>query len=104
MGAVLRTKFYSVKSKELKDFIEKNNIKCFIADSRFKNQDSHTNTQSSKMPIGLILGSEASGFNDFPSSLYDSCEKISIKMENGMESLNVAVCGGILMNNLIKTS
>ena len=99
MGAALKLKLHSIKSSLLKEFIESNNIKTFIADiadSSF-NKGNYINTHKR---IGLVLGSEANGFKGFPSDLYNQLEKISIKMTKDVESLNVAVCGGILMNKL----
>ena len=99
MGAALKLKLHSIKSSLLKEFIESNNIKTYIADisGSTYNEGNYNNTHKR---IGLVLGSEANGFKGFPNDLYDQLEKISIKMSKDVESLNVAVCGGILMNKL----
>ena len=54
---------------------------------------------SSGRGIALVLGNEASG----PSAVVkELCESVTIPMEGEMESLNVAVAGGILMYLLKK--
>ena len=99
MGAALKLKLHSIKSSLMREFIESNNFKTFIADisDSIGNEGKYNNTHKR---IGLVLGSEANGFKGFPSDLYNQLEKISIKMSKNVESLNVAVCGGILMNKL----
>jgi RNA methyltransferase, TrmH family len=42
----------------------------------------------------LVLGSEGQGLS---STALDNCSSISVPMDGDMESLNVAVAGGILM-------
>jgi RNA methyltransferase, TrmH family len=44
--------------------------------------------------VCLVLGSEGQGLS--PTAL-DNCSSISVPMDGDMESLNVAVAGGILM-------
>ena len=48
-----------------------------------------------KLPRLVIFGSEAHGLNSF--ELEKSKEKIVIPMENGVESLNLAVSAGIIL-------
>ena len=90
-GAALKLKLHSIKSSLLKEFIESNNIKTYIADIADSscNEDNYNNSHKR---IGLVLGSEANGFKGFPSDLHNQLEKISIKMSKNVESLNVAIC------------
>lgn len=48
--------------------------------------------------VGLVMGNEANGLSDEMSSLCDDI--ISLPMSDSVESLNVAVCGSILMYNI----
>ena len=101
MGAGLRASLYRIRAEQLEEFSHKNGIKCLIADSN-SDRSSLNNypLRDRNKSLGLSLGSEANGFVDFPTNFYKSCDKISLKMENNTESLNIAVCGGILMNKL----
>jgi RNA methyltransferase, TrmH family len=98
MGISFKTKLHFIKSENLEKFIQQNEIKVFIADMSGECHDG--NNKILRRPIGLLLGSEANGFKGFPREIYDFLPKICIKMLNNTDSLNVAVCGGILMNNL----
>ena len=98
MGASFKAKLHFIKSEELKNFIKSNEIKVVIADMTGEFQD--VNNKIARGPLGLLLGSEANGFNGFPREIYDSAPKICIKMLSDADSLNIAVCGGILMYNL----
>ena len=97
MGAALKLKIHRIPSNLMKDFIEVNGVTAIIADS---NTDPTSTEFLNKTDgnIGLVLGSEANGLIGFPKDLYDKLDKISLKMSKNVESLNVAVCGGILMN------
>lgn len=101
IGSILKTKVYRVQSKDLQEFMKRNSVQCYIADTR--KGGSVIKAMKKDSSIGLLLGSEANGFKDFPTSLFNSCEGVSLKMDSETESLNVAICGGILMYNLIKT-
>ena len=47
--------------------------------------------------VALVLGSEGQGISR---EAADACRPVSIPLEGDMESLNVAVAGGILMHTL----
>lgn len=49
--------------------------------------------------FGIILGNEANGASEKIASL--ASQNISIKMQNAVESLNVAIAGAIIMSKLI---
>ncbi len=55
-----------------------------------------------KTPTAIILGSEAHGVSSVIKQSADAV--VAIKMQNGMESLNVAVAGGIAMFQLSKST
>ena len=97
MGAALKLNVHRIKSDVMGSLIERNNITTMIADS---NSDSYQNEYDNKtnQNLGLVLGSEANGFSGFPKELYEKLIKISLKMSDKVESLNVAISGGILMN------
>lgn len=52
--------------------------------------------------IALILGSEAHGLTDFPPAVLNSSVRVALR--SSAESLNVGVCGGILMHVLARPS
>ena len=97
MGTSLKSNLHFLKSEQLKEFILRNHINLFIADMK---ADEPVNNDTDRRPLGLLLGSEANGFKGFPKDIYDSFKKICVKISIDTESLNVAVCGGILMNKL----
>ncbi len=78
---------------ELTPLIEGREGLCFVADAEGLDFQSFQKEKN----IILILGNEAKG----PSLQALKCgTKVSVKMEGNMESLNVAVAGGILMHGL----
>lgn len=98
MGASFKTKLHFIRSEDLKKFIQENDIRLLIADMADEYGD--IKNEIVQRPVGLLLGSEANGFKGFPREIYDSSPKLCIKMSNNTDSLNIAVCGGILMYNL----
>jgi RNA methyltransferase, TrmH family len=101
MGASLKVQIYTIEKSELCNFLKYNEISPIFADSNVHNIMGITLPKlDKKHQFGLILGSEARGFDDFPAEFYNSSQKISIPMKNKTDSLNVAVSGGILMNIL----
>lgn len=100
MGSSLKTAFSSLKSCDLRNYIEKYRINLLMADKNGKSVD-YYGIEETRRPIGLLLGSEANGFKGLPKGICDSFQKICVKMSYDTESLNVAICGGILMYNLI---
>ena len=76
-----------------KTLIEKK-FNVFIADIKGKILSSDL----IKKPFALILSKESSGPNLWPSSF----QKITIPTSNKVDSLNVAIAGGILMHSFKK--
>lgn len=99
MGLSLKINIYRLTSNMLLDFSKENDLKLFIAD---KNAEKPSHSLGSRVhsKIGLFLGSEANGFARFPQDVRDLCVPISINISTEVESLNVAVCGGIIMKHL----
>lgn len=89
-GATFHIPIYSGSWHELDDLLQKTQVKLITADSHGESVDKmHFNT-----PIALLLGNESSG----PSSrAKDQSTLVSIPMHGGMESLNVASAGAILL-------
>ena len=75
---------------ELKEIVRKNNLTPVVADLDGDEIDVSLETNS----ILLVLANEARGPSKEALNL---CKKISIPMSGEMESLNVAIAGGILM-------
>ncbi len=51
--------------------------------------------------IALVLGNEGNGLSDFSKTYSD--KTVSLPMENNFESLNVAVCGSVIMYHIYGT-
>lgn len=77
--------------EQLKDLIKDNHLKPFVADleGQAPEQISH-----SAEGLLLVLGNEAHGASV---AIKQICSKVTIRMPGEMESLNVAIAGGILM-------
>lgn len=96
MGVALKICIHSLKCEKLTEFIESNSIRTIISDVNTSPTD-FPKSNPSKPIRGIILGSESNGYTGFPKELYKKLEKVYIPMSRGVESLNAAVCGGILM-------
>lgn len=78
------------KTEDLKAQAAKNGWTCVVADL-----DGQPPEQMAPLPkCLLVLGNEAHGASP---EVLDFCSKVTIPMPGSMESLNVAVAGGILM-------
>lgn len=90
MGGIFRVNIINTTIDELKDTLK--GKKLFVADMNgeniFEKQLPHEN-------IAISVGNEGNGVSDTIKALAD--EVISIPMCNGVESLNVAVSGSIVM-------
>lgn len=71
-------------------------FKIFNADTNGTDIDNITKPNG---VFGIILGNEANGASEEISSL--ASKNVSIKMQNAVESLNVAIAGAIVMSKLI---
>lgn len=90
-GATFRLPLAMGSWVELNQIISENNLQPLAGDLKGTLMN---DVQIKKNGVLLVLGSEAHGISDEAKSL---CKKIQIPMPGDMESLNVAVAGGILM-------
>ena len=74
-------------------FLEKNNYYTIVAD--LEGSNIHNVSISNKW--ALVLGSEAHGID----KIYNQYNKVTINKFGHMESLNVSVASGILLNELM---
>lgn len=88
-GATFHLPLYAGGWKELEELLMQNQLQLVVADIQGEAPPTFC-----KMPIALVLGNEAEGVN-VPTNL--AYRKVSIPMQLGMESLNVAVAGSILL-------
>jgi RNA methyltransferase, TrmH family len=92
-GATFRLPIGAGSWKELKELAQNNQLKPLLADI----SGISINQYAAQDSLLLVLGNEAHGASEETQKL---CEKIKIPMPGEMESLNVAVAGGILMYHL----
>lgn len=86
-GATFRLPYTCLTHEEIAEFIRKNGIHAFTADTDGKPFEQ----TSFKPPLALILSNESTG------PAHDIGQKITIPMSGSMESLNVAAAGAILL-------
>ncbi len=94
-GALFHLHYQEGSWEEAKLLISQNSLHPFAADIK---GTSLNKMQTPKAPA-LVLGNEAQGVSD---EILNACEALTIPMSGKMESLNVAVAGGILMHALSK--
>lgn len=81
--------------EEFKNFKEKNGIKIVVADMDGKDISA---CDSFPKNLALVIGNEGQGISGKMRNLADNV--VSIKMENGVESLNASVSASIIMNKI----
>ena len=91
-GAVFKQPIMAGEAKILKSLLSENNMTVYIADLEGRDIGSI----SAPANLALILGSEAHGPSDESLSLG---EKVTIPISDNLDSLNVAVAGGILLHH-----
>jgi len=92
-GATFKIPLARGNWKQLEELIQKNHLQALVADLK----GTPVSAVQPKEGTLLILGNEAHGIS---SQAAAQCTKITIPMAPAMESLNVAVAGGILMQAL----
>ncbi len=98
VGTLFTSKVYSMTKKQFIDFAMKENLQLLVADMNGENIFEY----SSNSTIGVVLGNEGQGVSK---ELREICTKtIKIPMKEGVESLNVAVSGAIIMYQMAKDS
>lgn len=91
MGAIFKLNIYETTKQEFLQFSKTLKTPLYYADMQGEN----INATRFAKPCGIVLGNEGNGVS---SQLKDICEKaISIPMQNGLESLNVAVAGSVII-------
>lgn len=91
-GATFRLPMMQGSWVDLEEFAQKNQFEILVADIEGPPINSFTHFPKSI----LVLGNEARG----PSLNKKNYKKVSIPMPGEMESLNVAIAGGILMHSI----
>ena len=90
-GTIFNMNVVRMNLKEAINIIKKKNIKVYYADM-FGNLDlDNTNISD----YALVLGSEGQGISNYIKEISD--DSIKIPLNSKCESLNVSVCGGIIM-------
>lgn len=95
-GATFQQALRMGEMEEIFQFASQNNIPILAAD--MKGETPQKDISSGAI---LVLGSESHGISE---KVFKSTKRISIPMTNEMESLNVAIAGGILMYILKKSA
>lgn len=90
-GATFRLPFGTITPEELAGWIRQKNATLFTADLQGKPL---CDCVPVRPPVALLLGSEGQGPSSWSSAL---STKVTIPMQNGVESLNVAGAGAILL-------
>lgn len=94
-GAHFKLKLSRLTRTELRDWAERENVQMLAANLK---GESPENISHAKRRL-LVLGNESRGLSEEMSTL---CQPVTIAMPGEMESLNVAVAGGILLYTLSK--
>ena len=98
-GATFRLPLCPVEWKDLCAHAHKHHLKLWAADIHGKPLEAVISTEKPERGVILVLGNESHGVSK---EVLKQCEKIKITMRGPMESLNVAIAGGILLHNLMK--
>lgn len=93
-GAAFQIPFYHGSWSQLLKVVKNNHAHVFAADLGGQTIETLSLPEG---PIALVLGNEGQGVSEEAST---NCQKLTIPISNQMESLNVAVAGGILMYHL----
>ena len=93
MGAIFKTNLMEVDKKQFVEFYN-NNLKTYNLVCADMNGENLFESKEKDF-LGIVLGNEGNGISEDIKKL---CNKsIKIPMQNDLESLNVAIAGGIIM-------
>lgn len=93
MGYVFDVNIINMTVEQLKSL----NLPIYVGDMKGKDVSL---IDKPKSPFAVAVGNEGQGISQ---QLFDICSNVvKIPMQNGVESLNASVSGGILMYNLLK--
>ncbi len=93
-GAVFNIPVYSMSRAEFIELVRSHNLKLAKTDMKGEN----VFTYEAKHPLGIVIGNEGQGVSDEISKICSVC--LTIPMHEGIESLNAAVSGSIIMSML----
>lgn len=91
-GAIFRLPFRLGKWEDVLSFVKEKNFSPFLADMEGESVENVSFSKEEK--VLLILGNESHGASI---QAKEFCRKITIPISRNMESLNVAIAGGIIM-------
>lgn len=98
VGTIFKSKVMSLSQKEFIELAKEWKLNLLAADMDGKNIFEYDN----KDIVGVVLGNEGNGVSE---KLQEICnETIKIPMKEGVESLNVAVSGAIIMYQIAKNA
>jgi len=96
MSGIFRTEIVKTDAKAAVSLLKNEGIPIFVADMCGRN----IFEAGKRDKFCLVLGNEGSGVSDYFRTVAD--ETFAIPMENGIESLNVAVAAGVTLYALVK--
>ena len=88
MGALFKVNVFEIGRDEFISHFDGKNLICGVMDGKDITQ---TNFH---FPCGVVVGNEGNGVSE---KVKDICQKVTIPMNEGVESLNASVAGSILM-------
>jgi RNA methyltransferase, TrmH family len=94
-GSTFFISLFQKSISQIEELIEQKNYTPYLADAKGKDLSAFT----FKAPLLLILSSESHGSSPWSKNLTN---KIAIPLKEDIDSLNVAISGGILMYEIIK--
>jgi len=96
MGAHFRLPIHSMSWDEIKQTVKLAGLQVFLAD-----MDGQSCWETNLLqPLALIIGGEAEGASEYAKQL--ASQKISVPMNEKMESLNAGVAGSVLMFEVVR--
>ena len=88
MGALFKVNVFEIGRDEFISHFDGKNLICGVMDGKDITQTNF------RFPCGVVVGNEGNGVSE---KIKDICQKVTIPMNEGVESLNASVAGSILM-------
>ncbi|MDR1905361.1 MAG: RNA methyltransferase [Clostridiales bacterium] len=95
MGGLFRLNLFEVNEEDLCEYVKKDKYHISALDAGGVNIQEYVKTYRSGKPNAIIVGNEADGISKTLLNLSDVA--LSIKMDDGIESLNAGVAGSLAM-------
>ncbi len=89
MGAIFKANIYELNRQEFIENFKNTYLYCGDLSGEDVNK-----IEINEDSFGIVIGNEGRGVSD---EIKNMCKKITIKMDNQIESLNASIAGGILM-------